>query len=72
MVIYAERILEEIIPLPYGDPEKDHVILDKHTVETLRLCLETIQGEWPEESSLTILLTTLINRWETIEGLWYA
>lgn len=65
------ELLEDIEVLPTGDPEVDHVLLDKATVDTLKLCLERFDYE-DQRDSLHILVFALIQKWETIEQLWYA
>ena len=72
---FANEVVEDIESLPYGDPEGDHSLLDKYTLETLNLCLEKFRDLDDAISSddLQNLLHQLIQKWEDIhDTLWYA
>lgn len=67
----AIRIQEEIETIPIGDPEIDHTLLDTYTLETLKL-LEKRMFVLDQSDDLSTLLSFLIQKWETIEELWYS
>lgn len=63
----ATEVLDDIEALPYGDEEIDHMILDKSSLETLKLCLESFDQDDSYYDDLHHLVFSLIQKWETVE-----
>lgn len=68
------EIKQDIDSLPLGDIEGDHVLLDRYTIETLKLCLETpLNDDAWFGGDLHALVDTLIQKWDALrEEFWYA